>query len=96
MLLHLLNRPPASSGVAHEVLRAMGPDDRLLLMEAGVYGAVEPHAALFSSLHGRCFALAEDLASRGLSEHCAAWITVLDMQGFVTLTEETQRTVSWF
>ncbi|MDW5375486.1 sulfurtransferase complex subunit TusB [Halomonas sp. HP20-15] len=96
MLLHLLNRSPASSGVAHDVLRAMGPDDRLLLIESGVYGAVGPQATLFSALHGRCFALADDLASRGLSECCADWITVLDMQGFVMLTEETQRTVSWF
>lgn len=96
MTLHLLNRSPASSGVAHDMLRAMGPDDRLLLIEAGVYGAAEPQAALFAALEGRCFALAEDLASRGLSGHCAGWITPLDMQGFVTLTEETQRTVSWF
>jgi len=96
MILHLLNRSPASSGVAYDMLRAMGADDRLLLIEAGVYGAVEPQATLFSALPGRCFALAEDLASRGLSEHCAEWIAVLDMQGFVMLTEQTQRTVSWF
>ncbi|WP_136067736.1 sulfurtransferase complex subunit TusB [Modicisalibacter radicis] len=96
MILHLLNRSPASSGVAHEMLRTMGADDRLLLIEAGVYGAVEPQAALFSALEGRCFALLEDLASRGLTGCCASWVTPLDMQGFVTLTEETQRTVSWF
>ncbi len=96
MLLHLLNRSPSSNCVAHDVLRAMGPDDRLLLIEAGVYGAVGPQAGLFSPLKGRCFALADDLASRGLSEDCAEWVTVLDMRGFVMLTEETQRTVSWF
>lgn len=96
MILHLLNRSPVSSSVAQDMVRAMGPDDRLLLIEAGVYGAVEPQAALFSALHGRCFALAEDLASRGLSEHCAGWVTPLDIQGFVMLTEQTQRTVSWF
>lgn len=95
MILHLLNRSPASSRVPHDMLRAMGPSDRLLLIEAGVYGAVEPQARLFLALPGRCFALAEDLVSRGLSEHCADWITTLDMQGFVMLTEETQRTVSW-
>lgn len=96
MILHLLNRSPASSSVPHDMLRAMGSDDRLLLIESAVYGAVEPQARLFSALHGRCFVLAEDLASRGLSEHCAEWITALDMQGFVRLTEDTQRTVSWF
>lgn len=96
MLLHLLNRSPASSRVPQDVLRAMGETDRLLLIESGVYGAVAPQADLFANLAGRCFALHEDLESRGLAGHGAAWITVVDMAGFVALTEETQRTVSWY
>ncbi|MBZ9556692.1 MULTISPECIES: sulfurtransferase complex subunit TusB [unclassified Modicisalibacter] len=96
MLLHLLNRSPASSQVPQDALRAMGAHDRLLLIESAVYGAVAPQADLFAALEGRCFALREDLVSRGLVEHCAPWIAMVDMAEFVDLTAQTQRTVSWY
>ncbi|SDL01193.1 tRNA 2-thiouridine synthesizing protein B [Modicisalibacter muralis] len=96
MLLHLLNRSPASSLVHRDTLRAMGEEDRLLLIEDGVYGALMPLADRFEAIHGRLFALREDLASRGLDGRCDARVTVVDMEGFVTLTEESERTVSWF
>lgn len=96
MLLHLLNRSPASSRVPEDVLRAMGEEDRLLLIEDGVYGALAPLADRYASLQGRLFALREDLLSRGLAARCAESVQVVDMDGFVRLTEETERTVSWF
>ncbi|MGC3874379.1 sulfurtransferase complex subunit TusB [Halomonas sp. GXIMD04776] len=96
MLLHLLNRSVASSHVYREALRAMGDDDCLLLTEDGVYGAVAPLVEHFSSISGRLFALREDLASRGLEGRCAEQVIVVDMDGFVQLTEEAERTVSWF
>ncbi|WP_163648614.1 sulfurtransferase complex subunit TusB [Modicisalibacter sp. 'Wilcox'] len=96
MLLHLLNRSPASSRLIQDVLRAMGPEDRLLLIESGVYGAAPPQSACFETLKGRCYALQEDLTSRGLAERQADWIIPVDMAGFVALTAETQRTVSWY
>lgn len=96
MVLHLLNRSPASSRVPQDVLRAMGDGDQLLLIEEGTYGALLPWVEQFASIQGRLFALHEDLASRGLVERCALQVTVVDMDGFVKLTEDTQRTVSWF
>ncbi|KXS39321.1 MAG: tRNA 2-thiouridine synthesizing protein B [Halomonadaceae bacterium T82-2] len=96
MLLHLLNRSPAGSRLPEDVLRAMGPDDRLLLIESGVYGAVSPQADCFKTLKGRCYALQDDLSARGLAERHADWIIPVDMAGFVALTAETQRTVSWY
>ncbi|WP_048307320.1 sulfurtransferase complex subunit TusB [Halomonas sp. PR-M31] len=96
MQLHLLNRSVASSHVYRDALRAMGDDDYLLLIEDGVYGAVAPLVEHFSSIAGRLFALREDLESRGLEERCAESVIVVDTEGFVQLTEETERTVSWF
>lgn len=96
MLLHLLNRSPSSSRVPEDALRAMGDEDRLLLIEDGVYGARAPLLASFEAVGGRLFALREDLVSRGLEDRCAATVTVVDMDGFVALTEEAERTVSWF
>lgn len=96
MLLHLLNRSPASSRIHRDALRAMGEEDRLLLIEDGVYGALTPLVEQFEAIPGRLFALREDLVSRGLEGRCDECVTVVDMDGFVTLTEDTERTVSWF
>ncbi len=96
MLLHLLNRSPASSRVPHDALRAMGEGDRLLLIEDGVYGAISPLVDAFQPAQGRLFVLHEDLVSRGLETRCNDQVTVVDMAGFVAMTEEAERTVSWF
>ncbi|TDX29072.1 tRNA 2-thiouridine synthesizing protein B [Modicisalibacter xianhensis] len=96
MLLHILNRSPASSRVPFDALRAMGDDDRLLLLEDGVYGAVAPLAETFAAIRGRVFVLKEDLVSRGLEHRQAETMELVDMQGFVALTEQAIQTVSWY
>ncbi|PMR77433.1 sulfurtransferase complex subunit TusB [Billgrantia endophytica] len=96
MILHILNRSPGSSLVYREALAGMGPEDRLLLIEDGVQGALTSQARHFESLGGRLFALREDLASRGLEGRCDASVQVVDVDGFVVLTEEADKTVSWF
>lgn len=96
MLLHILNRSPATSEVYRQALAAMGPDDRLLLIEDGVQGAVGTLIDRFSGLDGRLYAQEEDLVARGLAQLCVPSVARVDVEGFVTLTEEAQRTVSWF
>ncbi|SDF94827.1 tRNA 2-thiouridine synthesizing protein B [Onishia taeanensis] len=95
MILHLLNRSPATGGTVDDALAAMGPDDRLLLIEDGVLGALPAQVARFTGLTGRLFALREDLAARGLLERCEEQANIVDVDGFVTLTEEADKTVSW-
>ncbi|MBB3330421.1 tRNA 2-thiouridine synthesizing protein B [Halomonas campaniensis] len=96
MLLHILNRSPATSLVYRQALTAIGPEDRLLLIEDGVQGAMPQLVRHFEGLEGRLFALREDLASRGLEGHCDPAVQVVDVDGFVLLTEEADRTVSWY
>jgi tRNA 2-thiouridine synthesizing protein B len=96
MILHILNRAPTTSGVYREALAGMGPEDRLLLIEDGVQGALPSQVRHFEPVSGRLFALREDLASRGLDGHCDASVQVVDVDGFVVLTEEADKTVSWF
>ncbi|WP_416140618.1 sulfurtransferase complex subunit TusB [Halomonas sp. HK25] len=96
MLLHILNRSPATSEVYRQALAAMGPDDRLLLIEDGVQGALGGLVDRFGDLQGRLHVLEEDLSARGLEPLCDASVALVDVEGFVTLTEEAQRTVSWF
>lgn len=96
MILHILNRPPSSSLVYREALAAMSDTDRLLLVEDGVLGALTSQVRHFQQVEGRLFVLREDLHARGLEGQCDASVQVVDVDGFVTLTEEADKTVSWF
>ncbi|MCC5883703.1 MAG: sulfurtransferase complex subunit TusB [Halomonas sp.] len=96
MILHILNRPPSTSLVYREALAAMGSTDRLLLIEDGVLGALTSQVRHFQQVGDRLFALREDLVARGLDGQCDASVQVVDVDGFVTLTEEADKTVSWF
>ncbi|MBB3189082.1 sulfurtransferase complex subunit TusB [Halomonas cerina] len=96
MLLHIVNRSPATSQVYRQALEGMGQDDRLLLIEDGVQGALPQLVRYYDGLQGRLFALKEDLASRGLLGRCDGEVQVVDVDGFVALTEEAERTVSWY
>ncbi|HSP57515.1 MAG TPA: sulfurtransferase complex subunit TusB [Halomonas sp.] len=96
MLLHVLNRSPATSRVYQQALAMMGEEDRLLLIEDGVQGALPQMVRHFSDVQGRLFALKEDMASRGLLGRCDASVQVVDVDGFVLLTEQAERTVSWY
>ncbi|TVU68865.1 sulfurtransferase complex subunit TusB [Cobetia crustatorum] len=96
MNLHLLNRSPFSSRVYEDVLNAMGSEDQLLLIEDGVNGALSSAGHYLAGLEGRLFALREDLESRGLSGRCSESVIVVDVDGFVALTEAADKTISWF
>ncbi|MBS9402537.1 sulfurtransferase complex subunit TusB [Halomonas sp. TRM85114] len=96
MLLHVLNRSPATSRVYQQALTMMGEEDRLLLVEDGVQGALPQMVRHFGEVQGRLFALEEDLASRGLLGRCDASVQVVDVDGFVLLTEQAERTMSWY
>lgn len=96
MLLHTLNRSPATSRVYQQALTAMGPEDRLLLVEDAVQGALPKLIRYFAGLEGRLFALREDLEARGLEGRCDPSVQIVDVDGFVLLTEEADKTVSWY
>lgn len=96
MLLHILNRSPATSEVYRQALAALGPEDHLLLIEDGVQGAMAALSQHLAKAAGRLYALQDDIESRGLGPHIDASVEVVDMDGFVALTEQAERTVSWF
>ncbi len=96
MMLHILNRSPLDSRVYRQALMAMGPNDRLLLIEDGVQGALPQLVRHFEEIAGRLFVLREDLAARGLEGQCDDSVLVVDVEGFVTLSEEADKSVSWF
>ncbi|OLO05541.1 MULTISPECIES: sulfurtransferase complex subunit TusB [Salinicola] len=96
MLLHLLNRSPQSPSVYRDLGEAFGAGDHLLLIEDACYAALPPSSAVLEPFAGRVSVLREDLISRGLAERVSPDIAVVDMNGFLALTETHERCVSWF
>ncbi|SEM20741.1 sulfurtransferase complex subunit TusB [Halomonas caseinilytica] len=96
MKLHIVNRAPDAGRAVEQALSAMAAEDRLLLIEDGVQGALPSLVDEFASIEGRLYALHEDLEARGLMNRHDERVEVVDVEGFVTLTEQAERTLSWY
>lgn len=96
MHLHTLNQSPAQSQVYRQALAAMADDDCLLLIEEAVQGALPRLIELFEGLAGRLYVLEEDLVARGLLERCDSNARVVNVEGFVSLTEQADKVLSWY
>lgn len=96
MKLHILNRSPATSNVYRQALDAMGPDDLLMLIEDGVQAGMPGLVGYLDTVEGRVLALREDIDSRGIGGRLDASVQVVDVDGFVNLTEQATQSVSWF
>lgn len=74
--------------------------DSIVLIEDGVYGALEQTE--FSELvkktlqKAAVYALLPDLMARGIEKRIIAGIQTIDYAGFVTLTEKHSVVQSWF
>ena len=99
MILHTVNHSPFQQDTLATCLRFAATDDAILLIEDGVYGAIEGGAleSVVTTPDGpRVFVLAADVAARGIAESLLAGIESVDYDGFVALTEQHERVVSWF
>lgn len=96
MPLHLLNRSPQSVSVYRDLSEAFGEHDHLLLIEDACYAALPASSEMLARFDGRVSVLQEDLVSRGLAGRVASSIAIVDMRGFLALTETHERSVSWF
>ena len=96
MVLHTLNASPSSAAFA-DCLRLIAPGDTLLLLGDAVYGAVTGSAdrqALQSSGAEICV-LREDAMAAGVANRLEG-ATLVDMDGFVELTERISRQLAWY
>ena len=96
-ILHTVNQSPFASPVLENCLRIYRPGDALLLLEDGVYGALQnqPLATAVSELN--CYVLQQDLNARGLSElPLIEKIKQIGYKGFVQLSIEHASVQSWY
>ena len=96
MILHTLNASPGSSAF-NDCLRVITPGDSLLLMGDGVYAAIADTDA--SRKLGSCGAhihvLQQDAVARGVDK-LVTEANRVDLDGFVTLTEQYPRQQAWY
>jgi tRNA 2-thiouridine synthesizing protein B len=96
MILHILTKGPDSSA-CQQMMRALGEQDSMILIEEGVCAALDPAWAIWQQFASRIFLLSEDLISRGLASIAAEHqLPTLSMEGFVALTEQYEKTVTWY
>lgn len=95
--LHLLSRSPFTDTSGASCLRLLGAGDGVLLTGDAVY-ALHPGSAPFEVLRALpadrpLFALAEDLAARGLT--APEFVHAVDYPALVELTLRFERVNSW-
>ena len=95
-MLHIVNKSPAQSNALASCLRLAQDGHALLLIEDAVYAASAEANAL-AGARGRLklYALAPDLAARGMMARVGADITLVDYAGFVDLVAEYPTSQSW-
>lgn len=97
MTLHLINRTPHARGIFDDLFEAFTEGDYLLLIEDGCYAALPgSHVATGHKRGGRVGVLKEDAESRGLLNRLGDEVEIVDMDGFVSLTERFSKSLSWF
>ena len=99
MLLHTVNKSPFASDALRSCIRTALPGSHVLLIEDGVYAAREGSvaAAELAAAEGvNCYALAPDVAARGLASLLAPGIKLVDYSDFVRLAAECHAVQSWY
>ncbi len=99
MVLHTVNRSPHNSQGLADCLRLISPPAALLLIEDGVYAALQsPGTTGLESLPDKieCYVLRADTEARGLSSRISPRFTEVDDNGFVELTIRCEQIQSWY
>lgn len=96
MNLHIISKSPQQYSALYDALPLLGADDRMLLIDDGVYAALANTAAFAQIVQSGCLCLAleQDLHTRGIK--AAAGINTINMQDFVALVFTADKTVSWY
>lgn len=96
MTLHTLNASPSSAAFA-ECMQFISPGDTLLLLGDGVYAALcdTPASAELLTSGALLYVLRDDATAAGIVSRIVN-ATVIDIAGFVELTENHSRQMAWY
>ncbi len=96
MILHTINK---NNEALHRCLSLIGNKDAVLLIEDGVYAALtsKKNQAVWDALSPgvKTYVMADDLAVRGISDKMLPFFGCVDWSGFVSLSLEYEKVISW-
>lgn len=96
MILHILTKTPDNSASV-QMQQVIGDQDAVLLIEEAVVAALDPSWTAWQQFQSRIFLLSEDLIARGLASIAADnELPMIEMDGFVVLTEQYEKAVTWY
>jgi tRNA 2-thiouridine synthesizing protein B len=98
-MLHTINKSPFQSNSLESCLRVAQDGSAILLIEDGVYGALQgttTSPAVEAAIKKfKVYALAPDLDARGVKDRVIDGIQLVDYGGFVDLAAESTKVQSW-
>lgn len=97
-MLHTINKAPHASDCFDACLRVCGDGATIVLIEDGVYAAINGSDAAARALATAkvVYALQADLDARGLTTRVAPQIEIIDYAAFVQLCCEYATVQSWY
>ena len=99
MMLHTVNKSPFEKNSLSSCLNCAAEGSTVLLIEDGVYGALNGSAVAdkVKDAMGKVtiYALGPDLDARGIADKVIDGIKVVDYAGFVALAAENDKVQSW-
>lgn len=97
MILHTVNTSPTSPAFV-ECMAIVAATDAVLLMGDGVYAALAGTVPCnqLQECEAAVYVLRADAAGAGVSGQLADSINVIDMDGFVALSEDFPRQQAWY
>ena len=98
-MLHIVNKSPFEKNSLESCLSCAKDGSVVLLIEDGVYGALKG-SSVSDTLQGalskvKIYALESDVKLRGIADKVMDGINLTDVNGFVDLAAEQDKTQSW-
>jgi tRNA 2-thiouridine synthesizing protein B len=98
-LLHTVNKSPFGNNSLERCLSLAKDGSSVLLIEDGVYGVSKGTAASSMVEEAmktvKVYALAEDVAARGVKDRVMDGVELVDYAGFVKLAADSSQVQSW-
>ena len=97
-MLHTVNKSPLDRNTLASCIRLAKPGSAILLIEDGVFGALETETnlELWQNCLAKTFVLQEDTEARGLNKNIAERFKSISYQEFVALTLEYNAVHAWY
>ncbi|MCA0937705.1 sulfurtransferase complex subunit TusB [Vibrio alginolyticus] len=90
-MLHIIKTVSA----LEDALALCSEQDDILLIEDAVYAANPQHQAFSKVKHSNVYVLESDIQARGMVNRISPSVTVVNYQGFVELTANQDKSLTW-